>query len=396
LGVAFADHFPATAWVWRKLTSRWARRLFLSLMVLLLLLTTALRIWAFTFEYRVNSIVAGLAQLQLDQTTRAEMLARVPALHPDSQEEKNCAAEECYVAEITNQFTGLIYKLLVEDSNESTYKVNYWLGLRYWSFAANVELRQGKVYGLRYSLILDDGTYLYPGGLRVRANSVRGDRGWFLSAVADESPDYRVTQYFRWPEQDLRVEFTPRAPVGFARHAFEVQLECLWQFWGCKTAKQVLPAAWNDKQAFEAAARARLRSDNPCLDRVLQQRARTLSDIFLLEVEQLHPDAKSDDEWKRVIVDYKLLEILKGEVRGPLNGLGSYLEESIPGSRERIPNFDLTALKPGAKVLMFSDRERAVDSPCEIVAATPSVLRTIRTALASPASEVADEPLPNR
>ena len=43
--MAFADHFPATTWVWRQLTSRWARRVYFSLAMAVLLITTALRDW---------------------------------------------------------------------------------------------------------------------------------------------------------------------------------------------------------------------------------------------------------------------------------------------------------------------------------------------------------------
>jgi hypothetical protein len=80
--MAFAHHFPATTWVWHRLTSRPARLTFLLLGSALLLITVAFRIHAAIFEYIVTSVIEGLAKLSLDETTKSDVLTLVPALRP--------------------------------------------------------------------------------------------------------------------------------------------------------------------------------------------------------------------------------------------------------------------------------------------------------------------------
>jgi hypothetical protein len=78
--VAFAKDFPTTVWLWRRRTSRLARRIALFFFLALALLAIGLRVNSAIFVHRVHRILAGMEQLRPDQTTKAEMLKMVPAL----------------------------------------------------------------------------------------------------------------------------------------------------------------------------------------------------------------------------------------------------------------------------------------------------------------------------
>lgn len=72
--MAFAKHFPATIWLWRRLTSRVARRVALYFVLALVIVALILRIYTAVFVYRVHAILAGMEQLKSEQTAKADML----------------------------------------------------------------------------------------------------------------------------------------------------------------------------------------------------------------------------------------------------------------------------------------------------------------------------------
>jgi len=377
-------------WVWRRVTSRWARRIWFCLAVATLLVSTALRIRAGLFEHRVSRIVHALAQVRLDQTTKTDLLATVPGLQPGAPSGTKCRTEECYSEEISNWTSSLEFHLLAELHSTLVYELGYWLGFRLWLFSADVELRHGKVHKLEYALLLDDGSGGYPGTLDVDVESVRGFSSWSQSDFDDESPDYLAESYFKWPELTLRVVFTPAAQGQLVKHAFDLHLNCVWQLRGCRTARQLLPVAWDDKQAIESAAVARIQSSDPCPDRILFRQARDTGDILLVEVARLRPDLETGRLAGYRMADYRLLQVLKGKVNRPLAGVAHSPTMYVPSSYLQVSNPATKLLYPGSRVLMFSRNYTSIGGPCDIVAATPSALEALRTALASPSSQVVD------
>jgi hypothetical protein len=381
--MALANHFPATTWVWRRLTSRPARLTILLVGSALLLTTFALRIRAAIFEYRVTSIVEGLAKLKLDESNKSELLKLVPTLRPCLPGDPPRPGDSCYAVELSE-----IPHFRLMESRAHLFEIAYWLGARYWDLSASVMLRQDKVHKLGYHLRLTNGSLSYPGILSIAATSVRGYRAEHLDPTLDESPDYRVTRYFKWPAQTIQVMFTPTAPRNLAHHAFDIRLNCIWYLRGCRTADEVLPLAGEDYQDIKRSAFARVRGPNPCPDRILARRARDVANILLVEVESVHPGSEKSGEEQYQTTDYKLLEILKGKLDWPLKNVRHPFTISLSWDDPPFPNPVLNLLHPGSQFLMFSDSISNVDSPCETVAATESAKRAIRIALQSHALQV--------
>ena len=388
------DHFPSTTWLWRRLCSKIARRVGLSFITLVTVTTVSLRIQSAIFARRVHSTLAGLEQLRLDQTTRAELLERVPNLRagtgfPDAR----CRSDECFSVEISNVPNGLAYRLYEKTKSHWLHRVTYLLGYRFFDFSAGVGLHRGKVSEAGYRVSVDDGTDQGLGGTII---SVGGTTelgvaaGNTLSDAFDQSPDYRVKNLRKWPDQVLAVNFETTAPPQSLQHAFDVRLSCMWSFAGCKTAKQIVPFVWEDLLSIPAAASSRLRGSEPCPDRILAPRVSHFPDIdiLLLRVERVTADLETSQgqEPKSQVVEYRLLDVLRGSAEQRLTGVVHPTRVHLPDSREEVPNPALKLLQPGADVLMFSRKEKFlqhIDPSCQIVAAAPSALRTIRSEIAA-------------
>ena len=119
--------------------------------------------------------------------------------------------------------------------------------------------------------------------------------------------------------------------------------------------------------------------DNNGAERSLRGVARLSSEL----------DAHGDQQYS--VVDNRLLETLKGVPNRPLDGVEHPL--TIFGT-DKIPNPAISLLRPGASFLMFNDLNWIAQDPCEIVAATPSALKTIRVTLASPVLQVTESDPP--
>jgi hypothetical protein len=386
--VAFGKYFPGTVWLWQRLTSRGARRIALLFLLVLALLAMGLRVYSAIFVYRVHTILAGMEQLRPDQTTKAEMLKMVPALHPGQWEyQPYCEGEECYTVLISN-WGGFLDRQLEKVGNPFLFKAALLLGLHLWNFGAKVVLGGGRVHDVYYYFIVDDGSGEYPGTICLKASSLRGSNHMVRNLFRDESPDCQISIHHKWPDLNLTVIFAPTAPPEVVHHAFDVHLGCMLGL-GCRTARQILPLVWDDKQKIEAAALARMQGSDPCPNRILPRRARDVPNILLADVERVRPGFETSYDQVYQLADYRLLEVLKGAPNVPVKGKGVRHRATILGTYN-VPNPALRLLRPGERVLMFTDADGVLVEPCEIVAATPSALQTIRSALASPASQVVE------
>lgn len=262
--------------------------------------------------------------------------------------------------------------------------IGHWLGVRFWRFYASVGLWDGKVRTFRYTLLVDDGIGIYPGAVSVGALSARSYRSGAMSPADDESPNYSVRNYFKWPDMSLEIVFTPAASPELVRHAFDVHLNCLLSLHGCRTAWQLLPQASEDQFAIQRAAFARLRTSDPCPNRILPRRVRDFPDVLLYEVENVHSQLKDYGGYEKYrLVDYKLVQVLRGQAKvALLRNVPLPLNMRILG--QSVLNPDLAVLHPGARVLIFYNKD-GVDffNPCAIIAATDSAMETVRAALAS-------------
>jgi hypothetical protein len=409
--MVLSDHLPTFVWLWRRMTSirLRPRRIALCFATFLVIVALAPRIASGIFEYRVLEIVNGLAQIRLDQTTKAELLKTVADLKPGTSSYGKCPEEECFSNETyiwSSSFGAMEDYFFGRWVTQGRFhsKVGYWLGYRVTRFSADVELSEGRVHKLYFSLMVSNGNLWIDRTVLVNVSGIQGfpfgrvlwsvnERDFSdgrLPEVEDESPDYRVTSIPIWKGPanamvGLSVAFTPGAPAQLARHAFELQLNCIWRLNGCTSTRDLLPLAWEDKLRIESAALARMKSSNPCPDRILPRRARDSPDIILAEVTRLLPSDKNDllGECRRA--DFRLVQVLKGKLNRKLEGVLLPIRIGTQDPNLRIPNPVIPYVRPGSKLLMFSENYE----PCQIVAATPSALGTIQSALASLPSKVA-------
>ena len=404
--MVLCDHFPTVVWLWRRVTSirLRPRRIALYLAIFLVIAAIALRVAAGIFEYRVMKTVNALSQVRLDQTNEPESLEIMPGLKPGTSSLANCPVKVCFAKENYIWPSGLagVVHYFFGDGSDPRDKVRFWLGYRVARFSADVELNEGRVHKLDYSLLVGNVNLKCRGIVLANAKGIQGfPFGRVLWSVnqeefsdgripenEDESPDYQVTwtPIYKGSANagiGLNVAFTLAAPAGLVRHAFDLHLNCIWHLTGCGSARDLLPLAWDDKLGIESAALARMKSSNPCPDRILQRRARDSLDIILAEVTRLLPNLKSDwlGECRRA--DFRLVQVLKGKLDRKLEGALLPITIGTQDHNPRIPNPVIPYLHPGSKLLMFSENYE----PCQIVAATPSALQTIQTALAEQASQ---------
>ncbi len=391
MSVEFGKYFPATIWLFRRLTSRVARRVALYFILVVALLGLGLRIYSAIFVHRVHTILAGMERLRPDQSTKAEVLKMVPALRPGLLKYEHCEGDECYAVQISNVETLIGNRLFRMVASPFTLKMMSRLGLHLWRFGAKVDIRKGRMHSFYYFLAVDDGSGEYPGAIDVDAGSLRGSNRRVRNLFRDESPDYQISSYFKWPELNLRVVFRPTASPLLIHHAFDLRLGCMLLL-GCRTARQILPLVWDDMQNIRAAAISRVQSSDPCPNRILPRRARDIPNIFVAEVEHVHPGLETSYDQVYKVADFRVLEVLKGAPNLPLKGKGIGIRSTILGTYN-VPSPAVGLLRPGGRVVMFTDTEGTLVDPCELVTATPSALQTLQSVLASPDTHIVETDL---
>lgn len=96
-----------------------------------------------------------MSTLQIDDTSKAEALHRIPSLRPSTGPYGGrCEADECFATAISNsRISDAIFIPVATTHNQALYSKVNWLGLRYWNFNVLVELRHGKVSEFEYHLM---------------------------------------------------------------------------------------------------------------------------------------------------------------------------------------------------------------------------------------------------
>jgi hypothetical protein len=366
---------------------RQSRRLLLVLLITIFSTTLLLRLDAAIFEYRVLRVLRKMEGFKPDQTSKPELVNSVKRLRSVP-----CGINsECLEKRLANWSSSLLYRFPklyeVYFGNHTIYKIGHWLGFRVCDFTATFGLRERKIWNLGYRLLLDDGSNQYPGAILINAGTTYGYVDLGLNDFEDESPEYSVRRYFKWPDLQLSIWFTPTAPPGLSRHAFEPRLNCIWTLRGCRSTRQILPAVWQDQENIQHAVDVRLHSSNPCPNSILPRRARDTKDILLVEVKDVSPEL-IDDYGKYRLASYELLRALKGNLNRPLKAVGHPSVIKGPGQSGQMTNPAVQLLHPGTRVLMFSDNSTNVDTPCEVVAATDSAMETMQSALAQSRSNI--------
>jgi hypothetical protein len=405
--MTFRDYFPASMWLGRALAGRIARRIYVTIILVLLATSAAIRIHTYILTGRMQAVISGLSKLQIDRTTEEELLRTVPYLVSSKYErriEKN--------VELGDVDTGIRKVYYVVFSNESSWMrfLNFawrhsnvestkdgrqksWifsaanaLGYRYIGFYASVILLDNKISAVSYG-IADRLTapQMFGDIVLVRSfHSVWGPRqtGFEVRSTDDESPQFRV----EGDTGHLGVSYAFDAPPNVIAHAFQVNLSCFWDLIGCRYARQVAPLLWQDKNHIEAATVARLQSQNSCPDRIIVGRFRYFPDmnVSLLESTGFTPDTATEEgappSWN--LMHFKSIEVLRGRDSNWWETVRRRDTIPYPGDYKRIlPNLQMSWEGAGRRALGFSGLY--FDS-CRIIPATPSALAAARNTIPAP------------
>jgi hypothetical protein len=409
--MSLRDYFPTTVRIGHALTGRTARRIYLTFVVLLLVLTTVIRVRAFLYTRKIQAVIFGLSKLHIDETTEEEVVRTVPYLvrgARDRSVERNVEVGDVdsgvlrgYYFVISNdsdwkrfatfaeRFSGVTYSKY-DPPKSWIYTIADLFGYRYVSYSAGVTLLDGKVSSVRYEIGHELG---FPRANIVSVASVHGywvprQRGFEVPSTEDENPSFDVRGNDRW----LRASYSPDASVVLRSHLFQVDLSCLWGLIGCRHPRQIAPLLWKDRIEIEAATIARLQSNDPCPDRILAGRVRYLPDVGISLLEPTGYESKTvNEEGLRVNefwTHYKVIEVLRGRPSDLWESVRSSTTVPYPGDySRRLPNMASHLDNPGGKELAFSNIN--FDS-CRLVPATPSAVSMVQNAIPS-AKRVEDE-----
>lgn len=401
------DYFPASTRIWRALTGGIARRVYVAFALLLLVLSTVARVYSFVLTRRIHAIISGLSNLHIDETTEEELMRTVPYLTRskwDRRVDRNVeigdvdtGVERFYYVTVSNEPNWMRFESFAGRFPNVGYskdgRPKSWiltaadlLGYRYLGFGASVVLLNGKVSSVRYG-IANELTVPQSFGSIVSVRSVHARwapyrTGFEVSSTDDESPQFNIGG----DDNHLAVLFTPDASQALTSHVFKVDLNCFWSLVACRDARQIAPLLWQDKNAIAAETLARLKSNNPCPDRILVGRTKYFPDINVVLLGSTGFKAESGNEEglrvDEIRTHYKLIEVLQGHSSKSWGSVRTSATVPYPGDySRRLPNMELQWAKAGEKVLAFSNLN--FDS-CRVVPATPSALSTVRSAIPAP------------
>jgi hypothetical protein len=376
--MSFRNVFPVTLWLWRRLSSRWACRIYVFGLAIIVIPAVALRIQSVLFERRALKIMADLSSLRIGVTSKTDALSRIPGLDAVNctDGDRRCSGEEQFSIAVPNsRISDWLLLPTGRAGHETLFSILSWWGVRFWNLDAYVYFTSGRVSALGYRLVLSIPNSRYPGGLSVAASSreqpVRAPLAWDV----DQSPNYVVTHYFKWPDLDMHVDFTRNAAPELVRHAFNLQLHCLWFLAGCRTANQLLPEAEQDRQEIRRAAIDRMRGPDQCPTWLLPRRARDVQDILLVEVKHASPTLVESGGVVYRFASFRLLRVLKGKPGRPLDNIGVASDLSL--GELQIHNSAIDLLNPGQRLLLFSGASLYIDEPCEAMDATQKAVQTM-------------------
>jgi len=258
--VGLRNSFPWTYALWRLINSRPIRIVLASCVVLLLITSALFRIESSLFQRRVRSLTSRIARLRLDQTSEQELRQLLPEMNlervktnsghagcADSGEEGKWLALEDNNAE-KSFLVNLLYRCV--DHSDQFRRLLYVLGHRFYILRARVRVREGKVDRIALWLMMEAGGPIMATETVILEIKGYGCSGWEDSpegpwATYKDIAPYSEHVASNRPETALFVKYTPDAPEQYIRRALDVRLDCLWNFLGCQSTKQVLPGIWS-------------------------------------------------------------------------------------------------------------------------------------------------------
>lgn len=377
--------FPVFRWVGLSLTGRWARRIYLVLLIILLLATTAARLRSYLMARKIQAVLRGLAEIRLDQTTEQELANMVPYL-TRKEWSRNGSLHRTYWVQISNESDRLpqiLSAALNAHPSEQLSRAEDWLGYRYIRFDASVTVEDGKVKHVEYGLANQWVRPLYPVyvGYIVAARSVHGfwmphNFPFNVTSQQDYSPKYHPGG----GKDGLSAIYTNDAPPNLTERVFKLNLSCFWRLRGCTDAREIAPALWQDLQAIREDTYQQLISGK-CPDSIVEGRMRYLPDVSILLLEvtgskriEVNEEGDRSEDW---FTDYKLIQAIRGPSFGSWKNIR--FRRTIPALDEpsrRMANQIWPETKVGTQVLYFGNPNFY---SCRFIPATPSAIEIVRT-----------------
>ncbi len=245
--------------------------------------------------------------------------------------------------------------------------------------------------GFGYVLWISPPENRYPGLMNVAVSSPISALRYSGSAIAEEQePTFSVRRYFKWPDWDLRVSYSPFVRDRLKEIGFDLHLSCNWSIRGCRNAADLLPKAEVERQRIARDALARVQGDHPCPLQIIPAKVRDANGIFVLRVRTATTCARSflgEPPQSGVLVDYDLVEKLQllepkwSAIRlkddwQPLSGDYDYYYSGAP-----IPNAAVTLLTPGRTGIVFDGQGADGYSPCNAIEGSREALALVRETL---------------
>ena len=402
----FQSAFPLTTRLLRALSGSVARRVYLGILVLPLLLTVVVRVRCMFMTHKFSAILSGLERVRVDQTSEEELRRSLPEFRggqpfkwPDG------TVQDSYWVTVSDDAD---WMWVLQRATSAGIPYNWavsvadGLGYRFMHLQAGVLIRNGKVSRITYQVAN------FPVFPRQAGDIIRGEsfhaiwaprrRGISVSSVEDESPQFQVWSYMDpiASDETTHIRWSSDAPSNLVADAFRIDLSCFWGLHGCSSAHQMAPQVWQDEKIIQTATLNRLHSRNPCPDRVLEGRVKYLLDVdvLLLEVESSHETTVDEegDHYPETDVSYKLIRVVRGHAGGYPNRFTLRLRLLIPAvanPTSRMSNPVPYSILPGDRVLYFTN-DRFYS--CRIVPATPSAVAAVEVTV--PAQKLReDEPV---
>jgi len=263
--MSFRNSFPWTFAFWRFLNRRPVRIVVGSFALMLFVTMASFRIQSLLFQRRVNSVLSRMAKVNLDRTSEKQLRDLLPEMKRverngkffvDGPESGN-ELETWYELDDGNGKNGSLINLVYRLGNHSNQALTilYRLGNRFRVFAIRSRIRQGIVDRVTFFLMVETGEPFVNEDIVVLDVKGYGRSGWDSPKSRRDLTHEDVRPYSahvasNMPQNTVFLSFTPDAPEQFIHSAFDVHLDCLWNFLGCRTARQMLPGVWPPQFAW--------------------------------------------------------------------------------------------------------------------------------------------------
>jgi len=241
----------------RLLWSRPSKILFASFATLFVLILIGFRFESFLIQRRINSVASRMARLRLDRSTEQELRVLLPELKLKDIRASNgvngpsaSSAEKWYTYDGSNTGSSPVAWLMYRsgDRENEVRRFFYHLGHRFCISHAEARVREGIVDRTDLGLMVESGERIYGDAVMLNISGY-GRSGWDAPTKASDLTYQDIVPYTeravsRAPDSFVSVRFTPDASDEFVWALHDLHLNCLWNFVGCRTAKQVLPGIW--------------------------------------------------------------------------------------------------------------------------------------------------------